>query len=254
MPGRILTLEMGGNNPLVVWDAVDLDAAAAIAVQSAFLSAGQRCTCARRLIVRDGAHEALIERIARLADRIIVGAPHDRPAPFMGPLIDNEAATHVQAGYAALVAQGAVPIRAMARPDPARPFLTPGILDVTGIPGLPDEELFGPLLQVIRVADFEAAIAAANATRYGLSASLVGGSPELYERFWAEARAGVINWNRPTNGAPSTAPFGGIGLSGNHRPSAWYAADYCAYPVTSVEAEMALAPIAQGLREPEGER
>ena len=113
-----------------------------------------------------------------------------------------------------------------------------------------DAELFGPVLQVIRVADFDAALVEANSTRYGLAASLVGGSPELYDRFWANIRAGVINWNRPTNGAPSNAPFGGLGLSGNHRPSAFYAADYCAYPVTSSEAESARASIGVGLRDP----
>jgi succinylglutamic semialdehyde dehydrogenase len=93
-------------------------------------------------------------------------------------------------------------------------------------------------------------MAEANATRYGLAASLVGGSPQLYDRFWANVRAGVINWNKPTNGAPSNAPFGGIGMSGNHRPSAYYAADYCAYPVTSSEAENARATIGVGLRDP----
>jgi len=60
-------------------------------------------------------------------------------------------------------------------------------------------------------------------------------------------RAGVVNWNKPTNGAPSSAPFGGVGLSGNHRPSAYYAADYCAYPVVSSEAEQARATISVGL-------
>jgi hypothetical protein len=110
--------------------------------------------------------------------------------------------------------------------------------------------LFGPVLQLIRVKDFDAAIAEANNTRFGLAASLVGGSPELYDRFWANVRAGVINWNKPTNGAPSNAPFGGVGLSGNHRPSAFYAADYCAYPVTSSEAEIARASIGEGLRDP----
>ena len=103
---------------------------------------------------------------------------------------------------------------------------------------------------MIRVKDFDAAIAEANATRYGLSASLVGGAPELYDRFWANVRAGVINWNRPTNGAPSTAPFGGVGMSGNHRPSAFYAADYCAYPVTSAQADRVRGGITQGLRDP----
>jgi succinylglutamic semialdehyde dehydrogenase len=248
-PGKLLALELGGNNPLVVWDADDIPTAAAIAVQSAFLSAGQRCTCARRLIVRDGAEAPLLDAIAALIDRIIVGAPHDTPAPFMGPVIDAGAADQVEAAFAALVAGGGAVLRPLSRPDPAKPFLTPALIDVTAVADRPDEEIFGPVLQVIRVADFDAAIAAANATRYGLSASLVGGSPALFERFWAEVRAGVINWNRPTNGAPSTAPFGGVGLSGNHRPSAWYAADYCAYPVTSVEADTALAPLAQGLRE-----
>jgi succinylglutamic semialdehyde dehydrogenase len=81
------------------------------------------------------------------------------------------------------------------------------------------------VLQVVRVAEFEAAIEEANNTRFGLAASLVGGSPEMFDRFWARVSAGVINRNKPTNGAPSNAPFGGIRLSGNHRPSAVYAAD-----------------------------
>ena len=69
------------------------------------------------------------------------------------------------------------------------------------------------MLQLIRVKDFDAAIDEANNTRFGLAASLIGGSPEMYDKFWANVRAGVINWNKPTNGAPSNAPFGGIGLS-----------------------------------------
>lgn len=246
-PGKILALEMGGNNPLVVWDAKDIQAAATIAVQSAFLSAGQRCTCARRLIVRDGDHAPLVEAITKLMDRLIVDHPHANPAPFMGPVIDNDAADQLQAAFIELLSRGAKAIRRMDRPDPDKPFLTPALLDVTEVERRTDAELFGPLLQIVRVDDFDAAIAEANATRYGLSASLIGGSPELYDRFWANVRAGVINWNNPTNGAPSTAPFGGIGLSGNHRPSAYYAADYCAYPVTSSEAEAPRATIGVGL-------
>lgn len=249
-PQKILALEMGGNNPLVVWDAPDVHAAAAIAVQSAFLSAGQRCTAARRLIVRDGAHQALVETIARLIDRIIVGAPHDNPAPFMGPVIDNGAADQLQDAFIEMLGRGARAFRRLDRPQEDRPFLTPALVDVTDVERRPDAELFGPVLQVVRVPDFESALAEANATRYGLAASLVGGSPELYDRFWANVRAGVINWNKPTNGAPSTAPFGGVGLSGNHRPSAYYAADYCAYPVTSSEAESLRASIGVGLKDP----
>ncbi|MGZ8306921.1 MAG: succinylglutamate-semialdehyde dehydrogenase [Allosphingosinicella sp.] len=249
-PQKILALEMGGNNPLVVWDAKDVPAAAVIAVQSAFMSSGQRCTGARRLIVQEGQHEPLLAEIVKLAERIIVDHPHAAPAPFMGPVIDNQAADQLQEAFLDLMIKGGRAIRRLDRPVADKPFLTPAIIDVTDVAERPDAELFGPVLQVIRVPDFDAALAEANATRYGLAASLVGGSPELYDRFWANIRAGVINWNKPTNGAPSNAPFGGLGLSGNHRPSAFYAADYCAYPVTSSEAEAARASIGVGLRDP----
>ena len=252
-PHKILALEMGGNNPLVIWHARDIHAAATIAVQSAFMSAGQRCTAARRLIVEEGQHQELIDTIARLIDRLIVDHPHASPAPFMGPVIDNSAADNLQDAFLDLTGKGGRAIRRLDRKAGGLPFLTPALVDVTDVARRPDEEMFGPVLQVIRVADFDAAIAEANATRYGLAASLVGGSPELYDRFWANIRAGVVNWNKPTNGAPSTAPFGGIGLSGNHRPSAYYAADYCAYPVTSSEAESPRASIGVGLADPYAE-
>jgi succinylglutamic semialdehyde dehydrogenase len=249
-PQKILALEMGGNNPLVVWDAPDIHAAAVIAVQSAFMSAGQRCTAARRLIVRDGAHQELVQAIVKLADRLIVDHPHANPAPFMGPVIDKAAADQLQEDFLGLLTRGGRPLKHLERSSDERPFLTPAIIDVTDVRERPDAEMFGPVLQVVRVADFDAALAEANSTRYGLAASLIGGSPELYDRFWANIRSGVINWNKPTNGAPSNAPFGGIGLSGNHRPSAYYAADYCAYPVTSSEAEQARAAIGVGLADP----
>jgi succinylglutamic semialdehyde dehydrogenase len=249
-PHKILALELGGNNPLVVWNAKDIESAAAIAVQSAYLSAGQRCTAARRLIVEEGNHEALLDAIQKLIDRIIVDHPFADPQPFMGPVIDNTAADHVQEQWLNLMMKGAKPLRRLDRPFAERPYLTPALIDVTELRDRPDEEIFGPVLQLIRVKDFDAAIAEANNTRFGLAASLVGGSPEQYDKFWANVRAGVINWNKPTNGAPSNAPFGGVGLSGNHRPSAFYAADYCAYPVTSSEAERARAVIGEGLRDP----
>ena len=147
-----------------------------------------------------------------------------------------------------LLSNGGKVIKNMVRLRENLPFLSPAIIDVTDMADRPDVELFGPLLQVIRIDDFDEAIAEANATRFGLSASLVGGSPQDYNRFWANIRAGVVNWNRPTNGASSAAPFGGIGLSGNHRPSAYYAADYCAYPVASTELDQPRATIGVGLR------
>jgi succinylglutamic semialdehyde dehydrogenase len=248
-PQKILALELGGNNPLVIWHAKDVEAAAAIAVQSAYLSSGQRCTAARRLIVEDGKHEPLLKAICKLIDRLIVDEPFADPEPFMGPLIDLAAADQVQEQWLNLMMKGGKPLARLDRPAKDKPFLTPGLIDVTDVRDRPDEEIFGPVLQVIRVKEFDAAIAEANNTRFGLAASLIGGSPEMYDKFWAAVRAGVINWNKPTNGAPSNAPFGGIGMSGNHRPSAFYAADYCAYPVTSSEADRARAAIGQGLRD-----
>lgn len=248
-PGKMLALEMGGNNPIVVWDTPDIATAAILVVQSAYLSAGQRCTAASRLIVRDGMHKPLIEEISKLTSRLIVGEPFSDPAPFMGPVIDNDVADNLQESFLTLMMKGGVPIIQLLRPIEGRPFLTPALIDMTDASERPDVELFGPILQMVRVPDFDAAIEEANATRYGLSAALIGGTPQQYDHFWANVRAGVINWNRATNGAPSSAPFGGVGLSGNHRPSAYYAADYCAYPVVSTEEEQARASIGIGLRD-----
>ncbi|MXO66893.1 succinylglutamate-semialdehyde dehydrogenase [Altericroceibacterium endophyticum] len=245
-PGKIVALEMGGNNPLVLWDTPKLNDAAALIVQSAFTTAGQRCTAARRLIVKSSMYDATIETLTRLTERIIIGAPFDDPQPFMGTVIDEHAADQLTEAYLGLMSDGGKPITHMRRPHGDLPFVTPGIIDTTAMTSRPDAEIFGPLLQVIRVDDFDEAIAEANNTRFGLSASLVGGSPKDYSRFWANIRAGIVNWNRPTNGASSAAPFGGIGLSGNHRPAAFYAADYCAYPVASTEMEQPRASVGVG--------
>ncbi|MDP9087002.1 MAG: succinylglutamate-semialdehyde dehydrogenase [Pseudomonadota bacterium] len=253
-PHKILALELGGNNPIVAWNIRDVDAAATMIVQSAFLSAGQRCTACRRLIVEDGKEGPLIEAILKLIDRIIVDEPMADPQPFMGPVIDIAAADALQDGFVDLMMKGGKVIRRLDRAYEERPYLTPALIDVTDVKDRADEELFGPVLQLIRVKDFDAAIDESNATRFGLAASLIGGTAQMYDRYWANVRAGVINWNKPTNGAPSNAPFGGVGLSGNHRPSAYYAADYCAYPVTSVESDIVRASIAQGLRDPDGDR
>jgi succinylglutamic semialdehyde dehydrogenase len=240
---------MGGNNPLVVWDAPDVYAAAIIAVQSAFLSAGQRCTAARRLIVKAALYDELIAAVKDLADRIIVGAPFDDPAPFMGPVIDNEAADGLTDSFVYLLSNGGRAIKHLIRPDESLPFLSPAIIDTTALAERPDVELFGPILQVIRVDDFDQAIAEANATRYGLVAALIGGNPHDYNRFWANVRAGIVNWNRPTIGQSLAVPFGGVGLSGNHRPAGYYSADYCAYPVASAELEQPRAIIGLGLKD-----
>lgn len=242
-PHKILALEMGGNNPLVVGTVADTRAAVHEILQSAYLSSGQRCTCARRLYVPRGtAGDALVQALAAAAGKIRVGAWNDEPAPFMGPLISPAAAEALLAAQRKLVGLGARVLVESRRLERGAAFVTPGLLDVSAVRELPDEEYFGPLLSVARTGSLDEAIAQANRTRYGLSAGLLSDRREDYEVFYRKIRAGIVNWNRQTTGASSAAPFGGVGASGNHRPSAFYAADYCAYPVASVEAPQLQLP------------
>jgi succinylglutamic semialdehyde dehydrogenase len=235
-PGKLLALEMGGNNPLVVWDVRDIDAAVHHAVMSAFISAGQRCTCARRLVVQDNAAgQAFIERLVEVAGKLAVGPSDAEPQPFMGPVVSAAVARRLVQAQEMMEQKGGKVLLRMRQLHPDNGFVSAGIVDVTDAQAIPDEEWFGPLLQVIRVADFDTALKVANATGYGLASALLSPSEALWKRFALRARAGIVNWNRPTTGAASSAPFGGVGKSGNHRPSAYYAADYCAYPVASIE-------------------
>jgi len=236
-PEIILALEMGGNNPLVIWDAQDIEAAANLAVQSAFVTSGQRCSCARRLIIPHGAvGDQLVEAMAAQIDRLQIAPWNTEPAPFMGCLISQQAASSVLSDQQDHIAAGAQPVR-LAKPlDWSAAALTPSLLEM-GAAKRPDEETFGPLAQVYRATSFSAAIELANDTRFGLAAGLVSDDPELWQTFTTEIRAGIVNFNRPTTGAASSLPFGGPGISGNHRPGAWYAADYCAWPMASQEAQ-----------------
>ncbi|MBL4639743.1 MAG: succinylglutamate-semialdehyde dehydrogenase [Kordiimonadaceae bacterium] len=251
-PQVIQALEMGGNNPLIVHEAEDTTAAAVLTILSAFVSSGQRCTCARRLIVPVGAAgDAFIDALLAAMEKITVGRWSDDEQPFMGPVVSARAADMVLKAQQNLIASGAKALRAVERLDLGDAFLSPGLLDVTGMDNKPDEEVFGPMLQLIRVADFEAAIKEANNTKYGLASGLISDSRELFESFYPRARAGIVNWNQQLTGAASTAPFGGIGWSGNHGPSAYYAADYCSFAVATMEqseGKVAVAAMPVGLK------
>lgn len=251
-PNVIQALEMGGNNPLIVHEVEDLQAAAVMTILSAFVSSGQRCTCARRLIVPVGdAGDAFVEALANAIDGIHVGAGDVDPEPFMGPVVSAVAADHVLRAQASLEEAGGQVIRRVERLAAGDAFLSPGLIDVTAIADRPDEEVFGPMLQLIRVDSFEAAVEEANNTKYGLASGLISDSRELYDYFFPRSRAGIVNWNQQLTGAASTAPFGGIGWSGNHRPSAYYAADYCAYAVATMEqadGKVTVAAMPKGLK------
>ncbi|WP_417419990.1 succinylglutamate-semialdehyde dehydrogenase [Halomonas sp.] len=235
---KILALELGGNNPLVVKDNDDERAAVLTILQSAYLSGGQRCTCARRLIVPQGEQgdrliEALSEAIAKLH---VAGPFENNPEPFYGGLVSVAAADGLLDAQESLEALGGTVINRMQRLKKGTSLLSPALIDMTGL-DVPDEEYFGPLLKIHRYSDWDEALKLANDTRYGLSAGLIGGDQDDWADFLLRIRAGIVNWNRQTTGASGDAPFGGVGDSGNHRPSAYYAADYCAYPVASMEAD-----------------
>ncbi|MGF1772098.1 succinylglutamate-semialdehyde dehydrogenase [Vibrio wakamikoensis] len=241
-PGKMLALEMGGNNPLVVSEAFgDVDAAVYTILQSAYISAGQRCTCARRLYVPFGEKgDQLVESLVSAINKIRIDEPFAQPAPFMGPQISEQAADHIIAAQAELVKLGGKSLVEAKRLKAA--FVTPALLDATDIDELPDEEYFGPLLQLVRYETLEQAVELANDTRFGLSAGLISERDEEWQYFTDHIRAGIVNRNRQLTGASGDAPFGGPGASGNLRPSAFYAADYCAYPMASMEGDNTVLP------------
>ncbi|WP_345862956.1 succinylglutamate-semialdehyde dehydrogenase [Shewanella algae] len=237
-PGKILALEMGGNNPLIVKGISDIKAAVHEIIQSAYISSGQRCTCARRLYIEKGEQgDALIAALVAAVKAIAVGPWNAEPQPFMGSMISEAAAKGMVAAQRNLQNLGGVSLVELTHIESGTGLVSPGLIDVTEVIELPDEEYFGPLLQLVRYSSFDRAISLANDTRYGLSAGLLADRREDYDYFLARIRAGIVNWNKQITGASGAAPFGGVGASGNHRASAFYAADYCAYPVASMEAD-----------------
>ncbi|MEM9838472.1 MAG: succinylglutamate-semialdehyde dehydrogenase [Pseudomonadota bacterium] len=237
-PDVILALELGGNNPIVAWDVANADDAAQIIIRSAYITTGQRCTCARRLIVEDGLNgDRIVDAVKALIPKLSIGKPDAEPAPFMGPLVSAQSATRAVAEQNKLIDQGAEPLVPMEISSEGPAYVTPGLIDVTDMANDPDEEVFAPMLKVIRVKSFDEALDAANDTRFGLAASLLSDDPALWDRFDQDIRAGIVNWNRQTTGASGSMPFGGPGLSGNHRPAGSYAADFCAWPMASMLSE-----------------
>lgn len=236
-PYKILALEMGGNNPLIIGHVKDLQAAAYQTIQSAFLSSGQRCTCSRRLIIYSDIYDKFLNTLIEMTKKIKVGAYTDNPEPFMGPVISMQAAATLIQAKEQMINKGGISLLDLKRLNEDTPFLSPGIIEMTNVNETIDEEYFGPLLQVFKLSTLHEAITLANATKYGLTAGIICDDSKDFNVFYKKVKAGIINWNTPLTGASSKAPFGGIGQSGNNRPSAFYAADYTAYPVASLEAE-----------------
>lgn len=259
-PGRMLALEMGGNNAAVILDDADLKQAVIECVRCAFITTGQRCTCTRRVIVQKSVADKVISAICKSASNLIIGDPAAAHPVFMGPLISKGSRDAVLQSQEQMIRAGAqvlLKAEAVTQPEPTvgGHYISPGILkvdrfvgdDAPGFAGA-DVEVFGPLLRISVVDSLDEAIAQANATKYGLAASIFSKNQASIDRFLAEARAGCVNVNAGTAGASSKLPFGGLGHSGNHRPAGSFSLDYCAYPVAGMLEHGNAATISAGMR------
>ena len=242
-PEVILALEMGGNNPLVIDEVSDINAAVYQTLLSSFITSGQRCTCARRVIIPNSSQgDEFLFRLIKATQTIKVGPFDKDPEPFMGPVISYLQALKHLHSQKMLNELGGTSLLSMKLLTEYTGLLSPGIIDMTQVTNPPDEELFAPFIQIYRYDHFDQALQLANKTKYGLAAGLLSDNEAHYQKFYQTVNAGLINWNRPTTGAASNLPFGGIGFSGNHRPSAYFAADYCSYPIASMEQPLLSKP------------
>ncbi|MCW5777400.1 MAG: aldehyde dehydrogenase family protein, partial [Phycisphaeraceae bacterium] len=220
----------------------DLRQAVVECVRSAFVTTGQRCTCTRRVVVHRAVADRFIAAACKAASNLIIGDPAAPHPVFMGPIISEHARSAVldaQARFARAGGEVMVESRAVETPEGGF-FVSPCVLRVDrftasegGEAGC-DEEVFGPMLRIAVTDSLDDALEQSNATRFGLAASIFTRSDRHAERFFNAVRAGCVNLNAGTAGASSRLPFGGLGISGNHRPAGSFSLDYCAYPVAGM--------------------
>ena len=212
-PSQRCQLEMGGKNPVVVLDDADIDRAADIITRGAFGLSGQACTGTSRVIVHDAVHDALVDRLIEAARSRRVGDGLS-DGVHMGPLATRAQLTKVRS-YLELAAAEGAKLRAgdeSLDEDLAHGYFTrPVVLtDVEASSRLAQEEIFGPVLAVLRVASFDEAVAVANNTEYGLSAGIVTRDIGRALAFARNVDAGLVKVNQPTTGMAMNAPFGGL--------------------------------------------
>ena len=206
--------EMGGKNALIVDDDADLDQAVPAAVSSAFGFAGQKCSAASRLVVLDAVYDELLPRLVGATGQLRVGHPRDMGVQ-VGPVIDADAHTRIRAYVALGSTEGRVASPAADVPAEGW-FVAPTIVvDAPPSARVAREEIFGPVLTVLRARDLDHALELANDTEYALTGGFLSRSPANIARVTAELRAGNVYVNRGTTGAVvGRQPFGGYGLSG----------------------------------------
>jgi aldehyde dehydrogenase (NAD+) len=205
-------MEMGGKNPLVVLDDADFDRAVQIAVDGGYFATGQRCTASSRVFVQAGIYDKFVAAVAQRAKALKVGDALD-PATQMGPAVtDSQLASNLSYVDVALkqggrlLAGGAEPLRLKTPGYYMAPTL---IVDTKAGDRINNEEVFGPVVSVVKIADYDEGLAMANATNFGLSAGIVTTSLKHARHFQRNVRAGMVMVNLPTAGVDYHVPFGG---------------------------------------------
>lgn len=247
-PGRIIALEMGGNAPAVVMPSADLKQAVVECIRASFATTGQRCTCTRRIIVHRNIADRFIGAFCNAVSLLLIGPGRSTEPIFMGPVVNGRTVDAVLQFQGSLAREGGRILVEASRMEGSGAFITPSVIEVDSFSLANDTEVFGPLVQICIVDDLDNAIAQANLTRYGLVSAIFTNVEAEWETFFKESRAGCINRNNGTAGASSKLPFGGIGMSGNHRPAGAFSVDYCAYPVANMVEEGIDAPIPAGMK------
>ncbi|MDR3605902.1 MAG: aldehyde dehydrogenase family protein [Oligoflexia bacterium] len=239
---KLLALEMGGKNPSIVWDDADLEQAVHETLFSAYVTAGQRCSATSRIIVHPAVIDAFTELFHAKAKNFSIGHPFDNP--FMGPLVEQGAVDRYMKFVGIASREGCeIIMRGKALELPTRGnYVTPTIcrvkessVEATKKSIFQQTEFFAPAVAILAAKEAEEAIAQANATQYGLVASIFTKNRALYEKFVDGLNMGLVNWNKSTVGASSRLPFGGFKKSGNHFPTALTSTLYCTAPVASLE-------------------
>jgi succinylglutamic semialdehyde dehydrogenase len=247
-PGRMIALEMGGSNAAIIWHDADLRRAVFECIRSGYATTGQRCTCTRRVIVHEAIADRFITAFCKVASTAVIGAGTDPEPVFMGPVVTRAAREAVLERQAALARDGGRVLMEAVALDRRGWFTGPGLVQVPRFERASDCETFGPLVQVSVVSDLDDAIAQANATDFGLVASVFTRDEDAWRCCLDGVRVGCLNRNTGTAGASSRLPFGGLGRSGNLRPAGSFAVDLAAYPLASMEDGGESTPMPSGLR------
>ena len=241
---KLLALEMGGKNSVIVWEDADLEATVFETLLGGFLTAGQRCSATSRVLVHRKVLDSFVSQFHARSKAFQIGHPLDNP--FMGPLIDQGSVDRYMKFQGIASREGFEPIMSGKALDLSQRgnYVTPTIslmahatLEQTRKSTYQQTELFAPNIAILGVDDLDEAIAQANATQFGLVTSVFSKTRTVYEQCLEGLEMGLVNWNKSTVGASSRLPFGGLKKSGNHFPTALTAPLYCTSPVASLETE-----------------